>query len=88
MFKIVPEHANLPVAVRMSTMKPKKPSTSEKTQLQLFQSRLDSQLNLDHPQIILAELMDWDRCDNPMLARQSIRPVKPRAMPRRDSSVV
>ena len=44
-------------------MKPKKPTTAEKTQLQLFQSRLDSQLNLDHPLVILAALIDWDRFD-------------------------
>lgn len=44
-------------------MKPKKPTAAEKNQLQLFQSRLDSQLNPDHPLIILAELIDWDRFD-------------------------
>ena len=41
----------------------KKPSVSEKSQLSLFQSRLDSQLNLDHPLVILANLIDWDRFD-------------------------
>ena len=44
-------------------MKPKQSPASEQTQLQLFQSRLDSQLNPDHPLVILAELMDWDRFD-------------------------
>ena len=44
-------------------MKPKKPTIAEKNQLQLFQSRLDSQLNLDHPLVILADLVDWDRFD-------------------------
>ena len=44
-------------------MKPKKPTAAEKNQLQLFQSRLDSQFNPDHPLVILAELIDWDRFD-------------------------
>lgn len=44
-------------------MKPKKPTIAEKTQLQLFQARLDSQINLDHPLVVLAELLDWNRFD-------------------------
>ena len=44
-------------------MKPKQSPASEQTQLQLFQSRLDSQLNPDHPLVILAELVDWNRFD-------------------------
>ena len=34
-----------------------------KIQLSLFQSRLDSQLNPDHPLFILADLINWDRFD-------------------------
>ena len=44
-------------------MKPKNPTPSELSQLQLFQARLDSQLNPDHPLLILAGLIDWDRFD-------------------------
>jgi len=32
--------------------------------LQLFQSRLDSQINPDHPLCQLAERIDWDRFDD------------------------
>lgn len=44
-------------------MKPKKPTSAEKNQLQLFQARLDSQLNLDHPLAVLAERIDGSRFD-------------------------
>jgi len=45
-------------------MQPKPPLSSELSQLQLFQSRLDSQLNPDHPLFRLADLIDWDRFDD------------------------
>ena len=45
-------------------MQPKPPQPSELSQLQLFQSRLDSQLNPDHPLFRLADLIDWDRFDD------------------------
>lgn len=44
-------------------MKPKKPDASESSQLRLFQARLDSQLNPDHPLILLADLIDGERFD-------------------------
>jgi IS5 family transposase len=44
-------------------MKPKPSSQAEPSQLRLFQSRLDSHLNPDHPLYILAGLIDWNRFD-------------------------
>jgi IS5 family transposase len=44
-------------------MKPKNPGESDQSALQLFQARLDSQLNPDHPLFILADLVDWSRFD-------------------------
>ncbi len=44
-------------------MKPKNPNEGERSQLQLFQARLDSQLNPDHPLFVLAGLIDWNRFD-------------------------
>lgn len=44
-------------------MKPKNPTAGEKSQLRLFQARLDSQINPDHPLVILAGRIDWDRFD-------------------------
>jgi IS5 family transposase len=49
---------------RKIAMKPKNPPPSELSQLQLFQARLDSQLNADHPLFLLAGLIDWDRFDD------------------------
>ena len=45
-------------------MKPKNPPQAEARPLQLFQSRLDSQINLDHPLCQLAERIDWERFDD------------------------
>ncbi|MGL6196391.1 MAG: hypothetical protein ACRC2T_16365 [Thermoguttaceae bacterium] len=44
-------------------MKPKKTSETEQSQLQLFQSRLDSLLNPDHPLFILSGLINWHHFD-------------------------
>ena len=44
-------------------MQPKPSQPSELSQLRLFQSRLDSQLNPDHPLFRLADVIDWDRFD-------------------------
>jgi IS5 family transposase len=44
-------------------MKPKPSPQDGPTALQLFQSRLDSQLNLDHPLCRLADLIQWSRFD-------------------------
>jgi IS5 family transposase len=44
-------------------MKPKTPSAGERSQFQLFQSRLDNQLNSDHPLYQLAETIQWERFD-------------------------
>jgi IS5 family transposase len=42
-------------------MRPDKPSEVVRNQLQLFQARLDSQLDMKHPLVILGGLIDWDR---------------------------
>jgi hypothetical protein len=44
-------------------MKPKNSPSSQPTQIQLFQSRLDSQINLDHPLCHLADTIQWQRFD-------------------------
>jgi hypothetical protein len=44
-------------------MKPKNSPASEPTAFQLFQSRLDSQINLDHPLCHLAAAVQWTRFD-------------------------
>jgi IS5 family transposase len=44
-------------------MKPKTPNPSEQSQFQLFQSRLDNQLNPNHPLYQLAETIQWQRFD-------------------------
>jgi len=44
-------------------MQPKNTPQADASPLQLFQSRLDSQLNPDHPLCQLAERIDWDRFD-------------------------
>jgi IS5 family transposase len=44
-------------------MKPKNSPASEPTAFQLFQSRLDSQINLDHPLCHLADAIQWSRFD-------------------------
>jgi IS5 family transposase len=44
-------------------MKPQNSSSAEQSQFQLFQSRLDQQLNPDHPLYQLAEIMQWQRFD-------------------------
>lgn len=41
-------------------MVPDKPSEVGRSQFQLFQSRLDSQIEMNHPLVILAGLIDWD----------------------------
>jgi transposase, IS5 family len=45
-------------------MQPKNSPTAESTPFQLFQARLDSQLNPDHPLCRLAHLMHWQRFDD------------------------
>ena len=45
-------------------MKPKNSPQADASPLQLFQSRLDSQINPDHPLCQLAERIDWDRFDD------------------------
>ena len=44
-------------------MKPKPSPCNQPTQVQLFQSRLDSQLNTDHPLCQLANVIQWQRFD-------------------------
>jgi IS5 family transposase len=44
-------------------MKPRNSPSSEPRQIQLFQSRLDSQINLDHPLCHLAATIQWSRFD-------------------------
>jgi IS5 family transposase len=44
-------------------MKPRNQNDPQKSAPQLFQSRLDSQLNLDHPLCQLADRVDWNRFD-------------------------
>ena len=44
-------------------MKPQQSTEGDPSQLRLFQSRLDSQLNPDHPLVVLVDLIDWDRFD-------------------------
>ena len=44
-------------------MKPKNPTPGELSQCQLFQSRLDSQLNPEHPLYQLAHTIQWSRFD-------------------------
>ena len=44
-------------------MKPKNPPSAESSQLRLFQARLDSQLNPDHPLYRLADIISWHRFD-------------------------
>jgi IS5 family transposase len=42
-------------------MRPDKPSEVVCSQLQLFQVRLDSQLDMKHSLVILGGLINWDR---------------------------
>ena len=44
-------------------MKPKKSPQNATTTSQLFQARLDSQLNLEHPLCQLAHTIQWQRFD-------------------------
>jgi hypothetical protein len=44
-------------------MKPQISPQNEPTQFQLFQARLDSQLNSDHPLYQLANIIQWERFD-------------------------
>jgi IS5 family transposase len=44
-------------------MKPKTSPQNKPTQIQLFQSRLDSQINPDHPLCQLAHNIQWQRFD-------------------------
>src|SRR5215469_14621389 len=46
-----------------STMKPKKSPQDQPSTFQIFQSRLDNTINLDHPLVHLAALMQWERFD-------------------------
>jgi IS5 family transposase len=46
-----------------SSVKPKNPQAAEPSQLRLFQARLDSQLNPDHPLFQLADIISWHRFD-------------------------
>jgi hypothetical protein len=44
-------------------MKPQTSSANNPSAFQLFQSRLDQQLNPDHPLVLLADLIQWQRFD-------------------------
>ena len=49
-------------------MKPQNSPASAPRQFQLFQSRLDSHLNLDHPLCHLATAIQWSRFDEAYVA--------------------
>src|SRR5215469_10607279 len=62
------------------TMKPKKSPQDQPTTFQIFQSRLDNTINLDHPLCHLADAIHWSRFDEayaPLYCDDNVAPALP-----------